>query len=201
MEILELEPEETVAILRGDPSRSPSAAERHPGLHVSDIIRDIENTTTKVGKRPPVARLSPEELKRMGSYVEVGWMWERVIRNAMCATYYAVVARYESLGEIELDGIYGNPDWFDVIDFAVEELKATYRSSRRPIDADFWSWFVQVKAYCKMTETRLARLRVFFVNGDYRQSGPQFKLWRLEFEQAELDKNWDMLRKHGEKMQ
>jgi hypothetical protein len=201
MEILELDPEMTVETLRGAPvSPSEKPKFRASGLHVSDIIRHIENTITKPGKRPRVSDLSHEERRRMGRYTEVGWMWEEVIRSAMKRTYYSGIKRFEDVGELESDGIYGNPDWFDTEDWCVEEFKATYRSSRRPIGSDFWSWFVQIKAYCHLTETRFARLRVFFVNGDYRESGPQFKLWQLSFEVKELESNWGMLRREGEKI-
>lgn len=201
MEILELDPEMTVEALRGAPVHAGEKAKvRAEGLHVSDIIRYIENTVTKPGKRPKVSDLTHEERRRMGRYVEVGWMWEEVIRNAMKRTYYSGVDRFEDPGEIESDGIYGNPDWFDTEDWMVEEFKATYRSSRRPIGRDFWSWFVQIKAYCHLTDTRFARLRTFFVNGDYRESGPQFKLWQLSFEKSEVKLNWDLLRREGDKL-
>ena len=200
MQILELDPEMTVESLRGAPVLNGASPKvRATGLHVSDIIRHIENTITKPGKRPNISTLTEEERRRMGRYVEVGWMWEDVIRSAMVRTYYAGVTRFEDPGELESDGIYGNPDWFDTEDWCVEEFKATYRSSRRPISSDFWSWFVQIKAYCHMTGTRHARLRVFFVNGDYRASGPQFKLWQLTFEHKEIESNWAMIVREGDK--
>lgn len=202
MDILELVPEETIALLRGTPSPDgvTVAAPRSPGPHVSDILRDLENTVTKPGQRRPYDDLLPEERRRMGHYVEVGWAWEEIIRSAMLKSYYTGVDRFVSPGELELDGIYGTPDWFDLDDQCVEEFKATYRSSRRPIERDFWHWMVQIRAYCKMTGTNWARLRIFFVNGNYRESGPQFKLYQIRFDDVELDRNWTMLRRHAEVM-
>ena len=197
MNLVELSPEETIAAIRSAPKVDGVSLARSTGLHVTDIIRDIENRLTKPGKRRPYDELTAEEKKRMGAYVEGGWAWEEALRRAMLVTYYRGLERFISVGEIELDDIFGTPDWFDTDDGCVEEFKATWRSSRRPIETDFWHWWVQIKAYCHMTDTRFARLRVFFVNGDYRDSGPQFKLWQAKFEKMELDKNWDMLRKHA----
>lgn len=201
MNLTEIDPGDTIEFLRPINRGGGAPRLRSAGLHVSDIIRDLENRVTKPGKRRPVSDLSPSEKRRMGHYVEIGWAWEEMIRRAMLRSYYAGVNdRFCDPGELELDGIYGNPDWFDLEDACVEEFKATYRSSRRPIETDFWSWFVQIKAYCAMTATNWARLRVFFVNGNYRESGPQFRLWQIRFDEDEIERNWTMLRNHGLEM-
>jgi hypothetical protein len=174
--------------------RSPSQA------HVSNIIRDIENAVLKPGQRKPYDQLSKEEKRRMGAYTSVGWAWEEVIRAAILASGfgpYADTERYITPGELHLDGIYGTPDWIDTVDYCVEEFKATYRSSRRPLDPDFWHWLVQIKAYCRLLQTTWARLRVFYVNGNYRDSGPQYKAYRLSFTALEIDDNWRMLSGHA----
>lgn len=176
------------------------STERSPGpAHVSNIIRDIENTVLKPGQRRPYDDLSKDEKRRMGNYVSVGWAWEDAIRGALLAAGAGPLHsdRFVSPGECALDGIYGTPDWFDLTDYCIEEFKATWRSSRRPLDPDFWHWLVQIKAYCKLTACTWARLRVFFVNGNYRDSGPQIKHFRLEWSRLEIDENWAMLRQHA----
>jgi len=166
--------------------------------HVSDIIRDIENTVTKRGQRRKYDDLSPDEQRRMGTYMKLGWAWEEVIRDALMRTEGRLeTARFISPKEMEVDGIYGTIDWFDTQDWAVEEFKATWRSSNRPLDPDFWHWLVQIKAYCHMVEATFARLEVFFVNGDYQESGPQIKRFELYFTEREIADNWAMLKNHA----
>jgi hypothetical protein len=194
MRIVELDQaNEERLVIAPDTGRSPGPA------HVSNIIRDIENTVLKPGQRRKYDDLSPEEKRRMGAYVSVGWAWEEAIRGALLASGAGPLSseRFISPGECVLDGIYGTPDWLDVDDYCVEEFKATWRSSRRPLDPDFWHWLVQIKAYCKMLGCTWARLRVFYVNGDYRDSGPQIKHFRLEWSKLEIDQNWEMLKNHA----
>ena len=167
--------------------------------HVSNIIRDIENAILKPGQRRPYDELSKEERKRLGTYASVGWAWEDAIRNALVTSGFHALPddRYQPVGQLCLDGIYGTPDGFDTVDCCVEEFKATWRSSNRPLDPDFWHWLVQIKAYCKMLTVTWAKLRVFYVNGNYRESGPQVKQFRLEWTQLEIDDNWRMLKNHA----
>jgi hypothetical protein len=170
---------------------------RPPGAHVSEIIRDIEDTVNKPGQRPPSERLSSEERRRMGNYVALGWAWELIIQPALMEVYFGADENYVRPGPLQLDGIWGTPDGLDMETWAVEEFKCTWRSSGRDIQEDFWPWWVQIKAYCKMLVTRKARLRVFFVNGDYHESGPQIKMWEAEFKQLEIEQNWQMLKQHA----
>jgi hypothetical protein len=189
MDLIELRTDETVFRPKG-PGRSS-------GVHVSEIIRSIENEVTKPGKRRPYDSLTSDEKRRMGAYVTGGFAWEEVIREAVVAMHLASSDRFIPPGELELDGIHGTPDWFDTEDWCIEEFKATWRSSRRPITQDFWHWWVQIRAYCHMLGVRTARLRVFFVNGDYRNSGPQIKMWQATFTPEELIMNWAMLHQHA----
>ena len=170
---------------------------RPSGVHVSDIIRDIENTVTKKGQRKGVAELTEDEKNRMGVYTSMGWAWELIIRPALRDVYFAGDDRFTVVGPVPCDGIIGTPDGFDCDDYCLEEFKATWRSSRRDIVDDFWSWQVQMKAYCYMLGTQTARLRVFFVNGDYRESGPQIKMWEFLYDDEELRQNWTMLVNHA----
>jgi len=177
----------------------PTAPRTVSPAHVSNIIRDIENAVLKPGQRRPYDELSKSERQRLGTYASVGWAWEDAIRDALVSSGLHPLSsdRYQPVGQLSLDGIYGSPDGFDTVDCCVEEFKATWRSSNRPLDPDFWHWLVQIKAYCKMLTVNWARLRVFYVNGNYRESGPQIKQFRLEWSQLEIDDNWKMLRGHA----
>lgn len=175
-------------------------ARRSPGAHVSELIRQISNKIIMPGKRQAFSDISPMEKARMGVYVAMGWAWEAVIRDALVRPLYGIELeeRFQSPGELTLDGISGTPDWVDTYEGVVEEFKATWRSSNRPLDPDYWGWIVQIKAYCKMLQSREAKLRVFYVNGNYRESGPQVKYYQLLFGKQEIQDNWDMLRRQHE---
>lgn len=131
----------------------------------------------------------------------MGWAFEESLRASLRNVWGVHLRgqdRYTQPGELHFDHLVGTPDWLDTEDWAVIEFKATWRSSRRDLETDFASWWWQIKAYAKMLQTRRATLYVFFVNGDYRDSGPQLKAWSAEFTADEVEKNWAMLRKHAE---
>lgn len=194
MKVVELDPEnlESLAVRQGG-YRSPGPA------HVSNVIRSIENAVLKPGQRRPYDELTKDEKRRMGNYTSGGWAWEEIIREGIVRAGGGPLYgdRFISPGELTLDGIHGTPDWLDAADWCLEEFKCTWRSSSRPLDPDFWHWLVQIKAYCKMLTCQWARLRVFYVNGDYRESGPQYRPYRLEFTKLEIDDNWKMLTGHA----
>lgn len=169
---------------------------RSSGVHVSDIIRDIDNTLLNVGKRQKYDELTPQEKLRMGAHTSMGWAWEEVVRDAL-RRIRPVLPGVVPAGELTLDGIHGTPDGVNEPEWAVEEFKATWRSSNRPLDPDFWSWLVQIKAYCRMLQTKQAYLSIFWVCGDYRESGPFTQRLHLNFNDLEIKDNWEMLRNHA----
>lgn len=171
---------------------------RSPGTHVSDVIRDLMNTIIKPGERNPYDTLSPAEKKRLGNYASGGWAWEQVIRDGLNQARVAagIPPNYHHLGELECDGLYGTPDWYDGERNRDVEFKCTWRSSLRPIE-DFWEWLTQIRAYCYMLDVTEAEIHALFINGDYRESGPEYKAWHLEFEPFELKENWSMLKMHS----
>lgn len=170
---------------------------RSPGLHVSQIIRDLMNKVVKPGQRQHDSELSPAELQRMGTYRSLGFAWERALERSLIDAFsQGAVIRP---GEVMLDGVAGSPDLIDMRNFTLEEWKCTWKSSRRidNLEDEFWEWTVQIKAYLKMLGFTQCCLRVFFVNGNYRDSGPQVMCRLLIFTQAEIDENWNMLINHA----
>lgn len=171
---------------------------RSSGVHVSEVIRDISNTVLKPGQREKYDMLSPSERQRLGNYASVGWAWEQIIRRGMLdAGLGADQHQFISPGECSLDNIYGTPDWFDVTAWQNVEFKATWRSSARPIESDYWEWLCQFKAYCKLLACTSTRLLVFYVNGDYRESGPEYRDITLLFTELEIEDNWEMIVNHA----
>ena len=86
------------------------------------------------------------------------------------------------MGEIEQDGIFLTPDGFDFEYNELEEAKATWRGSGRDLtDPTFWDYIVQCKSYCYAMQSEVARLRVLYINGDYRHTGPEYRRYELRF--------------------
>jgi hypothetical protein len=178
--------------------RGESSGIRSPGTHVSDVIRDISNTILKPGQREKYDTLSPAEKVRMGNYTAMGWAWEQMVHDALIKAGLTPgpPARFVRAEEIALDGLHGNPDWLDMEQWQDVELKATWRSSARPLE-DFWEWLTQFKAYCKMLGCTSTRLLVFYVNGDYKKSGPEYRDLTVSFGKQEIEDNWEMLKNHA----
>jgi hypothetical protein len=56
----------------------------------------------------------------------------------------------------------------------------------------------QVKSYCYALDTPVAVMRIFHLNGDYRGSGPVYRVARIRFTEKELEDNWRMILRHKE---
>lgn len=200
---------------------------RSVGDHVSNTLRDIENKVILPGQRPSDVTLSPFEMQRMGNYREMGFIWELIVEalttgkiqdsappflHALVEHFFAarMIARrkVKQQGEIFVDDLFGTPDAMDLKNWVLEEYKATWKASWRVlnIEREFWYWFHQIMAYAYMISAvkkrwvLQGRLFVFFVNGDYRESGPQIRQFNMEFSIQELVENWDMIKRHHRRM-
>lgn len=151
-------------------------------LHLSDIYSDLESTLfPKTSKADMNNRL----------WSEVGFLWEDALTRAL-ADHCS-----ERPGEVELDGIVGSPDGYDQSTGVLDEYKATWKSAHNAHPEQVWKWLVQVKGYCKMLGTTTVRFHVFYINGDYRGSGPIYRSYLFLFTQLEIDENWSMLVNHA----
>lgn len=97
-------------------------------------------------------------------------------------------------------------------DYFLHEFKFTKKSSRdfakslrtREKKVKMWLW--QIMSYCKALNTLAAKLHVMFVNGNYSRkdddpdSQASYKIFRFEFDQNDIDSNWDLLSKHARAM-
>ncbi len=130
----------------------------------------------------------------------IGFSWEDWLSRQYPDLIY-------HMGEMHLDGISMSPDGvtvpkpednfdWDLGSGIIEEFKATYKSSRKPIE-DQWMWMCQIKAYCKALPTTCARLHVLHLCGDYDYNRPgmppQYIVHAIQFTQKEIDANWNML--------
>src|SRR5208283_870022 len=159
--------------------------ERSAGLHVSAIIDYISRS---LGRRD-------NDFNRddLDAFAIVG----RVFEHHLAQTIFRP-PRYVRPGEVELDGIVGSPDAIDLDDLAIVEFKATWKSSKRPIDS-LREYFWQIQSYCWMTGIHKARLYVFYVCGDWSPPKPIWppKAWEIEFSKSELEANWEMIKRES----
>ena len=162
---------------------------RSEGLHLSDILEDIEVNTLRANRGGDID---------LNAFRTMGFIWERVLTGQLIQAAEDCGSLVRP-GELEKDGIYMTPDGLCPNEWVLEEWKCTWKSMRREIE-DFWRYWAQIKSYCLALDCSHARLRVFFVNGDYKGSGPRFRVWEAEFTSRELQENWDMNLNHGKSM-
>src|SRR6516162_606593 len=170
---------------------SPSDDARTPGLHLTEITRDIA-LVTNILKEESAERADSEGSE---ARVAMGIAWEAWIAPRHVDMLYRP-------GEVKKDGIYLTPDGLSFVDLVgepvVHEFKLTWKSMRREQDLEAeWLWLTQTMSYCYAYGTRLAQYHIFWVNGDYKQTGARYRLYRLEFSQRELVENWRMVTGHA----
>lgn len=179
---------------------------RGRGVHVSDLVHEV------------MLRIDPERYGRdmdkadSENWQEAGFLWEDMVTRAF------VRARREQghlirAHEIQRDGVYGNPDWFEFDDggdgeFWLSETKATWKSASE-FDAGtpeaalyspkFVGYLIQVKAYAYMLDIPRVRLHILFMNGNYKRYVPEVRSYELRFTEQELEDNWRQLINMGRK--
>jgi hypothetical protein len=157
---------------------------RSPGIHLSGVIKCVLVSA---------GLLTPEDLSdEMPLRMCVGMAWEA----------FVVMLWPEILwqpGECMQDGVIGSPDGLtgDVL----EEIKCTWMSRLEKSEArgvrppprkitEMRRWMLQLAGYLHMMGLTKARMHVLWINGDYRESGPQYFTYLLEFTEAELERTW-----------
>ena len=165
-----------------------SGLERSPGLHLTDVIRDI------AGVLFPKQKVSRDNCSwNREATMGMGFLWECALSDVMRDKMA------HRIGEVECDGIMMSPDGVDWGNGVLEEYKCTWKSTRHPPE-DNWEWMTQIKGYLwgigKGEMTRVV-MRVLYVMGDWKGGGPEYRVWRGEFEEWELRENWEMIVNHA----
>ncbi len=141
--------------------------------------------------------------ENMDLTMDIGFMWEEVLSRVF-ADRMAIRP-----GEVECDNIVGSPDGINsdpgvvennghiIIEpddsvMVLEEYKFTWKSSKT-LPHDNWYFMTQAKGYCYMVGTNIIIFRVCYVNGNYKGSGPQYRVERIVYTDYELKANWDMI--------
>lgn len=188
--------------------------ERAPGLHVSDVVYDLCSRIDDK-RYPPRGPNDPPRV--VNPRMEIGNAIEdeigRMLTNRLSRLHAAHVV---PMGELELDGLSGNPDFvlastppgwgFDDDAPAVIEGKGTWLSTNHDIDSgrfSYWVW--QGKSYCRMLGINRLILMPLFINGNYTFNerlggGPQFVPYGDDFTDRELAEHWLMVTNHAARM-
>lgn len=190
---------------------------RSPGLHQSDLIRDLENVVIKPGQRLDNADMSEEDRATARRYWELGFAWELILELVFKRRRVDGLDPRKFLRQVEIehDGVFSTIDAIHIPDWRVLEYKLTFRSAGRTgapvastkprvltgdeaayLVSEFWSWMCQLKGNCLGHGTRIASLFVFFVNGAYRPQVPQTRRFDFVFDDQDLLNNWRMLKQH-----
>jgi hypothetical protein len=160
-------------------------------LHLSDIAKFIEYKM-QFGPKNKVSW-------NMVAAAEAGFLWEDFMSLVEGSRYAA------RIGEVEKDNIVGSPDGIDADDpfwgtpLYNVEYKATWRSVKKE-PPDIWYWMTQFKSYCYMLGVDVTVVKVLYLNGDYRGSGPIPMVFGMRFTDKELLENWRMILSHRDEM-
>lgn len=166
------------------PKERQSDMVRSSGVHLSGVIRYV---LTAAGL------LTVEDADdEMPLRMAVGMAWEAFAVGLWPDMVWQP-------GECRLDGVIGSPD--GITGDCLEEFKATWKSRLektetkgvRPPPKDIVKeriWMLQIGGYCKMMGLRRARMHVLWVNGTYRNSGPEYYTYLVEFTEQELERMW-----------
>lgn len=165
---------------------------RAEGLHLGEVIKSLQNSSGLGYKG--------KGFNDMNLAAEVGLLWERALSKIMAEKYAMRPPQIISDGIwMSMDGInndlHPGDDPEGEVPIVVEEYKATWQSTKRsPVDNFYY--MCQVKSYCRALGTDVALMRIFYIMGDYRGSGPQYRIARIKFDQLELENNWNMILRH-----
>ena len=136
---------------------------------------------------------------------------------------------FHGIGELRKNGIIGTPDGLKVKPvtgaLVVPEIKYTWKSSRsdreEPVEriTREYPWTCQACSYCRLaspenikiwtqngvvlasdTLVREAELHVFWSNGNYKGSGPELRVYGIEFSPEEVMANWNVITAKSQQM-
>lgn len=175
-----------------------------PVNHVSFVVSDL---CIRMGHLQPQGGgdVSPgrQTYWELGTSFEEGIVLGLTAMGRVSRVMQSDPERYVRPGELELDGIHGNPDLLDLLESRVIEIKLTKISSRHdPQSEKFWKYWAQAKCYARMIGWTSVDLHVGHINADYSGGiDPHYNVWRWDFTQQELDDHWRVIRNHAERLQ
>jgi len=164
---------------------------------MSDLIRPaaiaagLFEADDELAQLPAGQRFPQPAINRMCA----GLAWEEWL-----AKRYAGKVKFHP-GEVVLDGVAGSPDGVGFEPTTgrlhIHEFKFTWKSANKPTTR-CWYWVAQIQAYLLAAQAMGYTigggfLHTYHVMGDYRGSGPIYRVMYMEFGQVELGENWATL--------
>ena len=197
----------------------PSGPPRSDGVHVMKVVRSL---AAQHGLLDPkwIDDLSLVEVSGNGERWWNGLDATSKLRMGMGMAWEQwylpqVPGVIHQPGEIQVDGIFMNIDgesldvvstlkgpWFKRV---LHEVKVTWKSANTVGElgervkgvSPNWLLETQTKAYAKGKGTDVVYVHMYFVNGDYSYPlRPDLRVWRVEYEQPEIDETWDRILGH-----
>lgn len=157
-------------------------------IHVSGVLRYIKKV---LGEGD--STFTENDLEW---FAVVGRLWEHTLSRLLYPE-----PRYTRIGELERDGIVGNPDNLDLQLNRFGEFKVCYKSSRNFSETlKFKEYTWQLLSYIALgipvlgTQTQYeAWLDIFHIGGDWRPPVPKAHHYELTFTHGEVQTHWRMM--------
>jgi hypothetical protein len=182
-----------VAAFETDVDGNPTSNRKPGDIHLGQIIHHLYAKIEGKSAEKPVG----DALTSMNIKMSIGVAFEYLLERVLSLVYPSTkLVKLESICE---DGIWMTPDRYDVEEELVEEWKATWFSSKKAATTKelvdhFWYWQIQIRAYCRAMKVKKAKLRVWFINGNYAPPRPiPPRTFYFEFTDQDLDENWEMV--------
>lgn len=191
---------EIADLLKRRPLKRPAVqAERAAGVHVSGVLKYCAAAAGILKPGEELEELLPLRMA-IGIAVEEfiasmypEWRWQPGER-----TIDGISMNCDGIGRIKRVADPSQPKYLQETEnfILLEECKATWKSSYARRSNAFlgeWMWMRQGAAYCHGYGPRLVRWHVVYVNGDYRNSGPQYIRYLVQFSDEEIAQTWKMI--------
>lgn len=180
-----------------------SSEARAKGLHLSTITNDIAATVypKEFWYLVRDSETPPEYDARTRATFEAGHVIEEIIAQHMAkrAGWSKPSPQFEPVGKGRHARIWCSPDGYTLATRTIDEMKATWKSSRDFRSTPKWQLYLwQVLGYMYAFGATRARLHVMHMNGDWRPPRPEPpKTYIVTPSRKEIDENWAMIVQHA----
>lgn len=171
---------------------------RDSGLHLSQITNDIALTVYPKDfaylSRPTVDDEAAFD-ERTRAMFEVA----NVIEDMIALTLTTRLGWTKPKARCSVEGIWCSPDGFNDKTCTIDEMKATWKSSKDFLQTTKWQLYLwQVLSYMHVFGATRARIHVLHMNGDWRPPRPEPpKTYIVRPTAAEIRDNWKMITQHA----
>lgn len=178
-------------------SQETATGARAEGLHLSQITNDIAATVypKEFWYLQRDADTPAEFDDRTRATFECG----HVIEDMIAATLGKRLGWHKPEPRRSSEGIWCSPDGYTSGTRTIDEMKATWKSSRDFQGSAKWQLYMwQVLGYAHVFEADRIRLHVLHMNGDWRPPRPEKpRTYIIRPSAKDIAENWAMLRNHA----